>query len=111
MMLKNILFLAVTILKSHGKYNYPSLNFQRTFCTFLALKQIPESDWNGKWFPHSPGESDSNPVYVESVLHDSRHGIKMGVVNDKCDDAKVILYLLTISYIKETSTKHTLIVL
>lgn len=46
-----------------------------------------EEPWTGRWMPHPPyTESTSqNPV----DLHDSKHGVKMGVKSQSCDDAKV----------------------
>ncbi|KAJ8984805.1 hypothetical protein NQ317_013002 [Molorchus minor] len=49
-------------------------------------------NWNGKWFPHSPNEPDSNPqVPVSNKNHhlfDAHHGIVMGVKDPDCDDGE-----------------------
>lgn len=43
-----------------------------------------------KWFPHAPGEPDSNPAVGDTInLNDVHHGIAMGVVDSSCDDGKV----------------------
>lgn len=43
-----------------------------------------------KWFPHAPGEPDSNPPVGDNInLYDAHHGIAMGVVDSSCDDGKV----------------------
>ncbi|XP_018561923.1 uncharacterized protein LOC108904036 [Anoplophora glabripennis] len=72
-MIKNIVLLCVAILNAHGA-------------------PYDGNDWNGKWFPHSPSEPDLNPKVLISGksnnIHDSRHGVVMGVKNPSCDDAK-----------------------
>lgn len=57
---------------------------------FSGLREgFTKNSWDGKWFPYIPGQSDSNPLYVKTDLHDSRHVVKMGVRDNTCDDAKV----------------------
>lgn len=59
------------------------------FLTILAEHPYDES-WHRKWFPHGPGEQDSNQAVSESKnLYDAHHGIAMGVVDSSCDDGKV----------------------
>lgn len=62
---------------------------------YLGAPPYDDSDWNGKWFPHSPSEPDLNPkvmIAAKNHLHDTRHGIVMGVKDISCDDAKVKFY-------------------
>lgn len=55
-------------------------------------KKNEEDDWKGKWFPMEPGQYDNNPIvnYGKSKenLYDAKHGVKMGVPSNKCDDGK-----------------------
>lgn len=46
--------------------------------------------WNGKWFPSIPDGEDRNPIipFKRTDLTDHKHGIKMGIKDATCDDAK-----------------------
>lgn len=54
-----------------------------------------DQDWNGKWFPKKPGESD--PYLVEDNHNDIEDSFSyankmktMGILDPACDDAEVM---------------------
>lgn len=65
--------------------------FVITYKLFLLSENV-----NRKWFPYAPKQFDTNPEIdfsnVPKELHDSVHGIQMGVLSDKCDNGKVNFY-------------------
>ncbi|XP_066245223.1 uncharacterized protein [Euwallacea similis] len=74
-MLKNIVVLCITIVSAKAqRYDQPW--------------------YNRKWFPHTPGELDPNPIINNTKnLYDAHHGIAMGVVDSSCDDGKTNLQI------------------
>lgn len=89
MMLKNILILVITIINSHGNINQINYIISIFYFGLASQESSEENNWGGKWFPYSPGEPDANPTYVQPSLSDPRHGIRMGVRDNTCDDGKV----------------------
>jgi hypothetical protein len=47
----------------------------------------PETPWTGRWMPHPPYNKDVD-------IHDREHVVRMGVVTNKCDDAKVCMNVI-----------------
>ncbi|CAH1153861.1 unnamed protein product [Phaedon cochleariae] len=73
-MLKNIVLLCVTLANSQG------------------IPYHEEYYWNGKWFPHSPNEPDSNPsAHKTNHLITPSQRVIMGERDISCDDAKTYL--------------------
>ncbi|CAG9865428.1 unnamed protein product [Phyllotreta striolata] len=63
------------------------------FCLTLLADSDSASTtaaWNGKWFPNFPDAEDTNQIVVKKHhdLGDTKHGVKMGISDSICDDAR-----------------------